>query len=419
VHQDILSGDGRPRITGLLTFEPNCIAASHGLLAAGGQGADIFLGYDPTHPSTPDSPPAACHTRLQRASINNALLITSSFSSSAEPSLIVSNNDCTIKHFDISTRAHTLGLELSGELRFNTPINHASVSPDGRTLLSVGDTNQVFLHNVSGGNTVTFQSIATYNTGVDANFSTAFSPSGMKFAVACQDGSVTVWDVRSSIPLARYRTSPLAPASSCMEKGKGAFLWDEPAASCPYPSSPLSPRTAGPVAARVLKFSPQGADRELLVFTAHTNNLHVIDARTFTDHQIIPVPPPEPNQSQNVQKSPTSNSPQRSFSMREPWMNGRPTTPSHSTSTYSGSLTDNDCTPLPFGYGPLPAYQGLTQRWEQSIDPSPWKQSAQDLSGVCFDPSGGWLYVGSDKAIVEYPVRPGWDFDSGQTWSWM
>lgn len=41
-----------------------------------------------------------------------------------EPSLIVSNNDCTVKVFDIATHSQVLGLEMSGELKYNTPINH-------------------------------------------------------------------------------------------------------------------------------------------------------------------------------------------------------------------------------------------------------------------------------------------------------
>jgi WD40 repeat protein len=137
-------------------------------------------------------------------------------------------------------------------------------------MLSVGDTNQVFLHNISGGSTVTFQRIATYTAGMDANFSTAFSPSGVKFAVACQDGSVTVWDVRSSIPLAKYRTALLTSPKTCVVRSRrnGPWMWDEPSSPCPpYSPSTMTPRALGGPA-RALKFSPLGADRELLVFTA-------------------------------------------------------------------------------------------------------------------------------------------------------
>lgn len=92
----------------------------------------------------------------------------------------------------------------------------ASISPDGRTLLAVGDTNQIFLNNVTASDDVTFRKVATYEgmgnrsltcdnadisprvAGTDANFSSAWSADGRKFAVACQDGQVTVWDVRSS-----------------------------------------------------------------------------------------------------------------------------------------------------------------------------------------------------------------------------
>lgn len=38
----------------------------------------------------------------------------------------------------------------------------ASISPDGKTLLAVGDTNEVFLYNLAAGDSVEFNRISKY-----------------------------------------------------------------------------------------------------------------------------------------------------------------------------------------------------------------------------------------------------------------
>lgn len=145
----------------------------------------------------------------------------------------------------------------------------ASISPDGRTLLAVGDTNQVFLYNIStGSDTVTFDKIATYGAGADANFSTAFSADGSKFAVASQDGLVTVWDVRSSSELAVFRTTPRPTPGTAMGAGSGARrVARYRSGSHLQDMGPWDAHKAHGHGVRALKFSPLGAERELLVFT--------------------------------------------------------------------------------------------------------------------------------------------------------
>lgn len=154
------------------------------------------------------------------------------------PRLFVSNNDCTMRVYNVATHPSASSEDVSadgvvrrkkrphrltkaGVLQASTCINHgqfehqriisvtltgahlfdralASVSPDGRTLLSVGDTCSVYLHSISGGDNVSFTEIATHSDAFsDASFSTAWSPDGLKYAVASQDGCVKVWDVRS------------------------------------------------------------------------------------------------------------------------------------------------------------------------------------------------------------------------------
>ena len=64
----------------------------------------------------------------------------------------------TMKFFDVNVRGNSSSSRLtqSGMLRLDAPVNHSSISPDGRTLLSVGDSPYVYLHALSGGARITF-----------------------------------------------------------------------------------------------------------------------------------------------------------------------------------------------------------------------------------------------------------------------
>ena len=166
----------------------------------------------------------------------------------------------------------------------------ASISPDGRTLLSVGDSPDIYLHRITGGAHVTFTpmaklSLEPYITtvsnysyggvylphnnypGVPASFSTAFSSNGSKFAVASQEGVVVVWDVRSTKPLKVVQTdktrSSGSPLATTATGGASGWL---------YESSPSWEWGRGQSKApgwgvRSVKFSPQGVGREVLTFT--------------------------------------------------------------------------------------------------------------------------------------------------------
>ena len=128
---------------------------------------------------------------------------------------------------------------------FSYFISTASISPDGRTLLSVGDSNKVYFHRITGGSQVTFSPITTlvfpspdssglggYSTSpLTASFSTAFSSDGSKFAVASQEGLVAVWDVRGmSKPIKVFQTDKTrVPGGEFIGNG-GATGWlsDDP-----------------------------------------------------------------------------------------------------------------------------------------------------------------------------------------------
>ncbi|KAK8869692.1 hypothetical protein IAR55_000260 [Kwoniella newhampshirensis] len=254
-----------------------------------------------------------------------------------------------------------------GGTRFRVATNHSSLSPDLRTMVSVGDSTEVNVFEVIEGGRE-FRKIAVYNAATDAGFSTSWSKDGRKFAVASQDGQVTVWDHRSSRPLAIFHTSAdqmevnahqpsflndvaasYHRSSSPASSNDSSSLWDavgqggmivlrDPVTGTPRTGS----STSGKEAARVVKFSPEGSSRDLMVFSEENSNIHIIDARTFDTHVIIPIP-----------------------------------------SIPSGSA-DPD----------------VARRPRMGVEGGTW-----GIAGVGFDPTGDWLYSGTERTVVEWDLR--------------
>lgn len=186
--------------------------------------------------------------------------------------LMISNNDRSVKAFRLRppTRNRVItnecvqsesiesglpGLSRTQIIAFPTCINHSSFSPDGRHVLSVGDTPEVFLFSVDPV-TSELSKIATYTASSDASFSTTWSPDSMQFAVASQDGIVSIWDVRSSKKIASLQTTQFSDLY-----GAGA--------------------------ARVVKWSPKG---DVLAFSEQQNYVHIVDTISFEVLQRIRLP---------------------------------------------------------------------------------------------------------------------------------
>ncbi|KAI6042499.1 hypothetical protein EDC04DRAFT_3088512 [Pisolithus marmoratus] len=234
VEHDLHAPDLPPRTIADLTFIPNTLASLHvpgtdkTLLAAGGQEAEIHL---------------SLHNRSERREDNPSRphSLTRSNESSVEPRLVVSNNDWKVKFYDVPVCEDSAPKEIRpcGLLRLEEPVNHSSISPDGRTLLSVGDSPRIYLHQLTGGARVTFNPIATlnvpppdtqlYSAALAASFSTAFSADGMKFAVASQEGVVAVWDVRSTKPMKVIQTDKTRSPTGQHGNGESSgWLSDDP-----------------------------------------------------------------------------------------------------------------------------------------------------------------------------------------------
>jgi hypothetical protein len=154
----------------------------------------------------------------------------------------------------------------------------ASISPDGQTLLSVGDSSEAYLYSVSGGSRIMFTPISTLAippssssstsrsytttypyTSIAASFSSSFSSDGMKFAVASQEGVVVVWDVRSSKPLKIFESDRNRAARGTAE-ASGWINGD------PYEWT-LSGNLWPGWGFRSVKFSPPGSGKDIMTFT--------------------------------------------------------------------------------------------------------------------------------------------------------
>ncbi|KAI0081001.1 hypothetical protein K474DRAFT_1657182 [Panus rudis PR-1116 ss-1] len=354
VEHDISSLNNHSRRVAELGFVANSLSTytlpgtQETILAAGGQEAELHLSM--YHPPSLSSPFASdserrvssflgkqkwmSQTKLAgAASINNSVQLmnmnlTGSHMSSVEPRLMISNNDSTVKFFDIAVRSGKYFSAQSrmsqvGELRLDVAVNHSSISPDHRTLLSVGDSPDVYLHRITGSSTLSFSPIAKLSlspyinttpsiyasttTPTVASFSTAFSSNGSKFAVASQEGVVVVWDVRSTKPLKVIQTDKNRD-NQRMRAGNGA-------ASGWLFELPWDWRGAGPApgwGVRSVKFSPPGAGKEIMTFTEHTSLLHVLDARTFETEEIVRMPSfehPAPSSTRAMAARPRSHSP--------------------------------------------------------------------------------------------------------------
>ncbi|KAG0692396.1 WD40-repeat-containing domain protein [Suillus ampliporus] len=292
IEHDLHAPEVAPRAIANLTFTPNTLSSltlsdsPHTLLAAGGQDTEIHLSLH-----SPSRTRALWQfSRKLIGSINNSVLLARAYDGSHEPRLVVSNNDWTVRLYDVPLRG-TQDLRCCGTLRLEEPVNHSSMSPDGRTLLSVGDSPRIYLHSLSGSARLAFNRITTLQVpppislhpfSLVASFSTAWSVDGLKFAVACQEGVIAIWDVRSTKPLKVLHTS--------RERGGGDSGW---MSDDPWEWTRGNSRAPG-WGARSVKFGCGGvggrAGHEVMTYTEHTNLLHVLDARTFETEEIIRVP---------------------------------------------------------------------------------------------------------------------------------
>ncbi|QDZ21833.1 WD40 repeat domain-containing protein [Chloropicon primus] len=218
------------RVVQQLNYQPTSMTVAHGFLATGGTKSELDV-FSLTEGTT------ICKNYVG-GNVNNALHIGKD--SSGELRLFLSNNDKTVKVFSLPS------MTVIATLTFPVAINYASLSPDGNFLVAVGDSNQTYLY--SAGQSSGYQRIRTFSEASDSGMCCAWNSSGMCFASASQDGSVCVWDLRSTKVLAKLQTQDKT-------------------------------------ACRVVKFSSGLTD--LMAFSEHYSKFHVVDARTFAYEQVV------------------------------------------------------------------------------------------------------------------------------------
>ncbi|XWS09566.1 hypothetical protein CRYUN_Cryun39dG0001200 [Craigia yunnanensis] len=81
--------------------------------------------------------------------------------------------------------------QLSKHFHFLWPVNHTSLSPDGKLLIIVGDSPDVMLVDSDTGKTV-----MPLRGHLDFSFASAWHPNGVTFATGNQDKTCRIWDVR-------------------------------------------------------------------------------------------------------------------------------------------------------------------------------------------------------------------------------
>lgn len=107
------------------------------------------------------------------------------------------------------------------DLRLPTAVNHCSVSRDGKYMVAVGDTADVFLYDCRGGR---YELAQTFKASDDASFSTDWSDDGLTFAVASQGPSMQPIRARSKLTSVFAQTASSTSTTSATSPLRPALL---------------------------------------------------------------------------------------------------------------------------------------------------------------------------------------------------
>ncbi|KAL9365941.1 hypothetical protein Peur_037140 [Populus x canadensis] len=166
-------------LEGFTQTQVSTLAVKGNLLVAGGfQGELICKHLDRPGVSF------CSRTTYDDNAITNAVEIYDSPSGAVH--FTASNNDCGVRDFDMEK------YQLSKHFCFPWPVNHTSLSPDGKLLTIVGDNPAGMLVDSSTGKTV-----ASLSGHWDFSFASAWHPDGVTFATGNQDKTCRIWDARN------------------------------------------------------------------------------------------------------------------------------------------------------------------------------------------------------------------------------
>ncbi|KAG9448851.1 hypothetical protein H6P81_008816 [Aristolochia fimbriata] len=166
-------------LEGFTQTQVSTLAVKDKLLVAGGFQGELICKYL-------DRPGVSfcCRTTYDDNAITNAVDIYDSPSGAVR--FMASNNDCGVRDFDMER------FQLCKHFRFPWPVNHTSLSPDGKLLVIVGDNPDGILVDSRTGKT-----ISPLCGHLDFSFASAWHPDGRTFATGNQDKTCRIWDVRN------------------------------------------------------------------------------------------------------------------------------------------------------------------------------------------------------------------------------
>lgn len=201
---------------------------------------------------------------------------------------VLTNNDHTVRLYSLPANTETRALELP------FPMNHATISPDGRTLVAVGDANLAYFfqreiqhpppqipkpHNrltsahLEWNLTNVVGLHASETAATQCYFTTAWSPSGQLVAIGSEGGYITVLDIDMLL---------------------NPDVEDEDAVVAIVPGSRPDFTNPHPGAVRSMMFSPEPWD--LLVWAEDQGRICIGDLRTgLKTRQVINLEPKDEN----------------------------------------------------------------------------------------------------------------------------
>ncbi|XP_049343017.1 uncharacterized WD repeat-containing protein C2A9.03-like [Solanum verrucosum] len=126
---------------------------------------------------------------------------------------IVSYNDSGVREFDMET------FQQSNYFHFNLPVNHTSLSPDGRLLVVVGDDPEGML--VDSRNGMVVSSLSGH---VDYSYASAWHPDGQTFATGNEDNTCRIWDIRNLSKSVTVLKGTFGPIVSMRYTSDGKYM---------------------------------------------------------------------------------------------------------------------------------------------------------------------------------------------------
>ncbi|KAL1931792.1 hypothetical protein VTP01DRAFT_9936 [Rhizomucor pusillus] len=232
---DSKTGQDTPLLSDL-SFTPTAIDAGYGYIALAGQRGMVMLRSLTSDWSRDFTAGPGINNSVSLSRYRDQIRV------------IVCNNDHTVTVMTVPDMVKIATIKMA------CAINHTSVSPDGRKMLMVGDNGKAYMYNVTESGE--FEEGSSYQVSDEPALSCAWNHSSEKFAIASQDGYVTVYSTLRSEPLCRIQSSETRKTRK---------------------------------APRSIQFSNGPLD--LLVYAEHVSTVNIVDTRTFETRQIVRLSP--------------------------------------------------------------------------------------------------------------------------------